>query len=909
MSNPFKNQYTADGIGTDFVYSFSLPINRAVLVYETLAANQADEDSDLVSDTLYTIIPDNPSSATSTGIVRFNTAPADQSIITITPDQATLVTYVFSNTAPFNTDNLNGAFNQESQTNGYNLQNYLQNCIRYNLNENDGDINYDNKVAPLDDLGFWRRVGTQIVSQDYNEFLGEVLDDLAPRIENQTNASADNLNLSNDVASSDQGVQYSGNPKRVDAEGNIILDPLIQGFSAKAGALWAQEWAESLAQVNDDYGNSGRSARFYSDQAAIAASSAGGVLDQLRIFDTVSTTTNVDLINYGQNPDVPWFNVLENSLSVYVDGVRLQEPTSYSPPGTPATSELTYTVTIKDPPTLGAPSFITFSAPVPTSTEIFIVRSEPQGSSQLSQTIYATMDDLKAGAVFAGVPNPKNGFEVEVMRYHPVGTGTQQPSTYLRDGTKDDVGKAGTDWIDNGLVGGELIAYGPNGEAHVYRNTDNGAFIDITALGLADGGDLNDYLEWACEYAQNKKIKKVLFWGVSVNLTGGVVIPLDINGVVIGGPDGGISEPVVTHTGDNVGITFQGDMFLFSRAKVESVRLFGNAGLNAIGFEFQDSWNNGVEHVYPSGYTNGSFVQLHNRKGWTEGFYMKDIMSRANKHSVIFKRTAASGGTDSFFGFKTDRLWHQFSVPNSVAIDLPSSASAGDGLNLYGANIDIGGWYDDAGGHRPFVVGDYNKFVESTVITKLDGYGGSVGGDFYTFRTSSLGRIDVETRTLNQQGNSLDVSAISGGTLIAPSLLVSQDNKFDNVDAGPRCRAKGARLKIIASGVSDDRTYVIDNLPSYSTWRVIMTVKGTGVEFSEAYEVDVTSANFRSRVISKAVPATSTTDTVATNFKLQAEGGGTGGNFVVNGGSTFEWVVNAATEGDTYTSTLEIEMM
>ena len=404
MTNPFKNQYTADGIATDFVYNFAVPINRSVLVYQTLTGNPADEDADLVSKTLYTIIPDNPTAPTSTGIVRFNAAPADQSVITITPDQETLVTYVFSNTAPFNTDNLNGSFEQEAQTNGYNLQNFLENSIRYNVNENDGNINYDNKVSPLADNGFWRRIGAAIVSQDFDEFVGEVSAIVVIQAEEYVNAGADNTNLSHTIASNDQGVQYSGNPKRVDPiTGNVINDPLIQGFSAKAGALWAKAWAESANQINDDYGNSGRSARFYSDQASIAASSAGGVIDQLRIFNNVSTTTQIDLINYDANE--PWFDVLENSLSVYLDGVRLQEPTAYSPPSTPATSEITYTVTIKDPPTLGDPSFITFDSPVPVSTEIYVTRSDAQGNGS---TMFRRFDNA--------LPSPETDLNTPISK-------------------------------------------------------------------------------------------------------------------------------------------------------------------------------------------------------------------------------------------------------------------------------------------------------------------------------------------------------------------------------------------------------------------------------------------------------------------------------------------------------------
>lgn len=412
MTNPFKNQYTADGVNTDFVYSFEIPINRTVLAYETLTGNTANEDADLVSNTLYIIIPDNPTSPTSTGIVRFNTPPADQSIITLTPDQETLVTYTFSNTAPFNTDNLNGAFTQESQSGGYNLQNFLQNSIRYNVNENDGDLNYDNKVSPLADNGFWRRIGAGIVSQDFDEFVSEVSSDVLQQSEAQANAGADNTNLSNAIASNDQGVQYSGNPKRVDPSGNIIIDPLIQGFSAKAGAQWAQEWAESPNQINDDYGNSGRSAKFYSDLSAIVAGSATGAIDQLRIFNTVSTTTEIDLINYETNE--PWIDVLENTLSVYVNGERLQEPTAYSPPGTPATSEITYTVTIKTSPTLGDPSFITFDSPVPVGTEIYVTRGEAQGDGSTMFRNYGNASpspetDLNTPLSNAGI---FHGFEI-----------------------------------------------------------------------------------------------------------------------------------------------------------------------------------------------------------------------------------------------------------------------------------------------------------------------------------------------------------------------------------------------------------------------------------------------------------------------------------------------------------------
>lgn len=177
-TNPDKSQLVADGIVKDFNFTFEIPLNRTVLVYKTLDGKPADEELDLISPNEFIVILTNPSLPVSTGLVRFNIAPVDLSIITITPDQETDVSYLFSDTKPFLTDDLNGAFDQESISQSYNLNNYLVNCIRYNLNENDSAINYDNKVSPLSVNGFWRRAEDSIISQDYNEFIEEVAIDI-----------------------------------------------------------------------------------------------------------------------------------------------------------------------------------------------------------------------------------------------------------------------------------------------------------------------------------------------------------------------------------------------------------------------------------------------------------------------------------------------------------------------------------------------------------------------------------------------------------------------------------------------------------------------------------------------------------------------------------------------------------
>lgn len=526
------------------------------------------------------------------------------------------------------------------------------------------------------------------------------------------------------------------------------------------------------------------------------------------------------------------------------------------------------------------------------------------------KTVFATMSDLKAGVSVKGSPTPHDGDEVELASYHAVGTGTGQPSNYRRDVSKDDNLKASTDWLNNGLVSGEIIAYGPNGEAYVYVNKNNGEFIDITALGLKSGDDLNDYIPWAAEYAQDKRIRQVLIWGVDANLTGGLEINLGANGIVIGGPSiGGVRQPVITHTGDNIGIKFIGAANLWARGSLQNMRIIGNAGSNAVCVEFQDSWHNSVKHLFGTDYTNGALIQVHNYSLWTENFTIDDVMSRTNKYGVRLKRTAAMGGTASFFAFNTKNYWHQFGVPDSYAIYSPNSASSSEAIALYGCNIEVGGWFEVGGGHRTIQIGDYNSLVESSVITRLDGYGGLLGTDLYTFSTTQLGLIDIEARTLNQQGGFADVSAQVGGTLLAPRALVSQFLKSDHKGPRPRCRAKGATITMIAEDIADDRTYTIDDLPVYSRWRATLTVEGPNLEFSEIYEITVPSIDFTTRVISQSIPTTSTAESVNPNIQLQSFGGGTGGNFLVNGSGKIEWKINAATLGNTYTSTLELEML
>lgn len=381
--NPFKSQHTANGTLTQFPFTFNLVQNRAVNVYVTLSGATPNETTDLQSPTSYTLAVTNPTAPSSPGNITFNTAPANGATVTITPDNQTGVTYTFVNTKPLNQLDIQGGYSQQSSTIATVLNNFLAASIRYNINERNSNLQYNNILQPLSDNGFWRRSGQNIVSQDYTAFVNEVEMAISNNVALKVNASSNNTNLSASISSNAAGTQYSGNVKTINPQGQIVDGPTITGFSALAGAHWSRLWATSPSPVADDYGFMGRSAKYYADQASVSANAAGGVIDELRIKNAAATTTTIQLVRYNSSgvATEPWIDVLANSLSVYVNGVRLKDPLSYSPAGTATPSEPTYTVTVKDTPTLQDPSTITFSSAIAANSEIYIARSEAQGNS------------------------------------------------------------------------------------------------------------------------------------------------------------------------------------------------------------------------------------------------------------------------------------------------------------------------------------------------------------------------------------------------------------------------------------------------------------------------------------------------------------------------------------------------
>lgn len=393
-------------------------------------------------------------------------------------------------------------------------------------------------------------------------------------------------------------------------------------------------------------------------------------------------------------------------------------------------------------------------------------------------------------------------------------------------------------------------------------------------------------------------------------LNGGLVFQYPVAGVVISGDSDTYQGVTINHTGNNTGLTFQKspEANLFSRVRIEFLRVLGNGGSSANFAEFQDSWRCGATSCWGSLYTLGAMFVLHNRTVWTENAYFSDILSRSNKYGIMVKRTASSGGTDSFYGLQI-QMHHQFAVANSSGFAMPSLPDAVNKCRVYGtSSIEVGGWYEAAGGHQAILIGDYQEWEESPAIVRTDGTGGITNGtDMRAVNVSGANsRCDIYLKCLFMQGLYTDVSTLGSGTTLngfAQALNVTAGLNLTTFGRNI-ARARGARYKWQIS-TTDDKSFVVASLPGYSTYRATLTVKAVNMEVSHTYIINTHGANNLAEV----TPINTFSGSGWGNFKLKPFNGGTGGGSSVGNGNKISWDHLASTFGVTSAATLEIEML
>lgn len=168
-------QFTADGVTTEFNFTFEVAKDGLLDVYNTLNGNEANEDNDLVNPSDYSLVYTQPNADTTTGKVVFNTAPADGDVITLLPVLNADTDIDFAAQSQLIASNLNLALARHTQPLNFNFGLYEARVLRYNLNVNQNEIAaYNNLLPPLSDGSFWRRVGSGIIDQTYTGFITDV---------------------------------------------------------------------------------------------------------------------------------------------------------------------------------------------------------------------------------------------------------------------------------------------------------------------------------------------------------------------------------------------------------------------------------------------------------------------------------------------------------------------------------------------------------------------------------------------------------------------------------------------------------------------------------------------------------------------------------------------------------------
>jgi len=151
-------QQVADGVLTDFPFTFLIPVDGLVDVYVTPAGAEADEVTDLVSPVTYTLVLNPPVGEFVDGTVKFGVAPLDQEIITITPTlENANIDVDFTQTEQLIPANLNKAFAEHTTPIEFNTDLTEARTPRYNINVNEADLQYSSLLPTLPPGTFWRR--------------------------------------------------------------------------------------------------------------------------------------------------------------------------------------------------------------------------------------------------------------------------------------------------------------------------------------------------------------------------------------------------------------------------------------------------------------------------------------------------------------------------------------------------------------------------------------------------------------------------------------------------------------------------------------------------------------------------------------------------------------------------------
>ena len=319
----------------------------------------------------------------------------------------------------------------------------------------------------------------------------------------------------------------------------------------------------------------------------------------------------------------------------------------------------------------------------------------------------------------------------------------------------------------------------------------------------------------------------------------------------------GHSVTRIRHTNTTLGYgltlrrTSTGPTNIFAVAALKNVWIIGN--VSSKGFiRFADMFGARVEKVFGTGYglntstDKGSLVTLANLTYWTEGAVLIDVHSRDNYALIKFERDYTTGGTSSFFGLAMKRCWHRFNSSAGGAIFV-KGYTAENAVSVYGAIIEIGGWFEAGTDNALLRTGDYGFISESTVIAIPDGFGGNLNGEAVRIcRQSGTSSIDITLKNLGQQFTPVSLDSFATGSVVSSFAAVGAQETTADIDRNgypsPRLRMRGGSLVWVSSPTTN-KTLKIANLPLYSSLRVKFAVIGSNKTISDEYLVTTFGIN------------------------------------------------------------------
>jgi hypothetical protein len=173
-------QFLSNGVVLTFATNFKITKGGLLNVFITVSGNQANEITDLVASSNYTLNYATSDDFTLVSVV-FNVAPVINSVVTLVPLADAAISIDFTQTTQLIPADFNLALAEHTSPIDYSFSLFENLTPRYNKNENLTDINYSLLLPALKSKEFWRRnnIATGqpeagMLAQDFDEFVKEV---------------------------------------------------------------------------------------------------------------------------------------------------------------------------------------------------------------------------------------------------------------------------------------------------------------------------------------------------------------------------------------------------------------------------------------------------------------------------------------------------------------------------------------------------------------------------------------------------------------------------------------------------------------------------------------------------------------------------------------------------------------